>query len=162
MAAANLQDFQNIFSLNGKVAVITGGSKGLGLAAASGMLQHGLSKVYINARSADACAEAAAALNALPNKEGIARAIALPGDASTVQGIQQIVDEVKKTSTHVDILLVNAGMLHGEKVDTHSEEAWSRVMDINLKGAFYTVQRCVILRVHVCDSFTSRPRPVTY
>lgn len=141
MAAAHLTDFQNIFSLKTKVAVVTGGSKGLGLAAASGMLQHGLAKVYITARTASTCDEAAAALNKLPNKAPGAQAVSVPGDSSTVEGIQKIVNEISKTTTHVDILLVNAGMVHRERFDTHNEEAWDQVMNINLKGAFYAVQR---------------------
>ncbi|OJD36294.1 gluconate 5-dehydrogenase [Diplodia corticola] len=141
MATADLVDFQNIFSLEGKVAVVTGGSRGLGLAAASGILQAGASKVYITSRGADACEEACATLNALPNKRADAQAIAVPADSSTVDGIQELVNGVAKSSDHVDLLLINAGMAYGERFEAHDEKKWTEVMDINLKSVFYTVQK---------------------
>ncbi|KAL1639067.1 hypothetical protein SLS58_008268 [Diplodia intermedia] len=141
MATANLVDFQNIFSLEGKVAVVTGGSRGLGLAAASGILQAGASKVYITSRSKDGCEEACATLNALPNKRAGAQAIAVPADSSTVDGIQELADGVAKSTDHVDVLLINAGMAYGERFETHDEKKWTEVMDINLKSVFYTVQK---------------------
>lgn len=134
-------DFQNIFSLEGKVAVVTGGSQGLGLAAASGLLQQGVSKLYINARTVSKCEEAVATLNALPNKRPGAEAISVPGDLSTTEGIQKLVDTVKQTTGHIDILLCNAGILHREKFETHAEDQWDQVLDVNLKGSFYAVQK---------------------
>ncbi|KAK0647652.1 3-oxoacyl-(acyl-carrier-protein) reductase FabG [Lasiodiplodia hormozganensis] len=141
MATANLVDFQNIFSLEGKVAVVTGSSRGLGLAAASGILQAGASKVYITSRSASGCEEACAILNALPNKRADAQAIPVPADSSTVDGIQELVDAVSKSTDHVDILLINAGMAYGERFEKHDEKKWTEVMDINLKSVFYAAQR---------------------
>lgn len=141
MATANLVDFPNIFSLEGKVAVITGSSRGLGLAAASGILQAGASKVYITSRSANGCEEACAILNALPNKRADAQAIPVPADSSTVDGIQELVDAVSKSTDHVDILLINAGMAYGERFETHDEKKWTEVMDINLKSVFYAAQK---------------------
>ncbi|GME25178.1 gluconate 5-dehydrogenase [Neofusicoccum parvum] len=141
MAGANLLDFQNIFSLEGKVAVVTGGSRGLGLAAASGILQAGASKVYITSRTASACEQACTTLNALPNKRPGAEAISVPADSSTTDGIQGLVDAVSQTTDHVDLLLVNAGTAHREGFDTHNEEKWDEVLNINLKSVFYTIQR---------------------
>lgn len=141
MEATNLLDFQNIFSLEGKVAVVTGGSRGLGLAAASGILQAGASKVYITSRTAKACEEACATLNRLPNKRPGAQAISVPADSSTIEGIQELVNAVSQTTDHVDILLLNAGLAHREGFDTHNEQKWSEVMDINLKSVFYTSQK---------------------
>lgn len=141
MAAANLLDFKNIFSLEGKVAVITGSSKGLGLAAASGMLQAGASKVYVTSRTATACEEACAELNKLPNLRPGSEAISVPGDSSTVEGIQEIVDAVGKTTRHVDILVANAGGTAAASIETTDEKEFSNVLDLNLKGVFFLIQR---------------------
>ncbi|KIX93238.1 uncharacterized protein Z520_11093 [Fonsecaea multimorphosa CBS 102226] len=136
-----LQDFGSIFSLEGKVAVVTGGSRGLGLNVASGFLQAGCSKVYITSRKAKACEEAVAALNALPNKRPGAVAISVPADASKISEIERLAAEVAKTTDHVDILFANAGATWGAPFDTHPENAFSKVMDLNVKSVFYTVQK---------------------
>ncbi|RAO66352.1 uncharacterized protein BHQ10_002364 [Talaromyces amestolkiae] len=140
-AQVQLQDFQNIFSLEGKVAVVTGGSRGLGLHAASGLLQAGCSKVYISSRKAAACDEAVAALNALPNKRPGAQAIAVPADGSKIADLDRLVAEVSKTTDHVDILFANAGATWGAPYDEYPENAFSKVMDLNVKGVFYTIQK---------------------
>ncbi|KAE8379942.1 hypothetical protein BDV26DRAFT_151231 [Aspergillus bertholletiae] len=136
-----LDNFGSIFSLEGKVAVVTGGSRGLGLHAASGFLQAGCSKVYITSRKAQACDEAVAALNALPNKRPGAVAISVAADNSKVSELDRLVEEVKKTTDHVDILFANAGATWGEKFDTHPEKMFSKVMDLNVKSVFYLVQK---------------------
>ncbi|KAE8368766.1 hypothetical protein BDV27DRAFT_121969 [Aspergillus caelatus] len=136
-----LDNFGSIFSLEGKVAVVTGGSRGLGLHAASGFLQAGCSKVYITSRKAQACDEAVAALNALPNKRPGAQAISVAADNSKISELDRLVEEVKKTTDHVDILFANAGATWGEKFDTHPENMFSKVMDLNVKSVFYLVQK---------------------
>ncbi|KAF9884898.1 hypothetical protein FE257_000965 [Aspergillus nanangensis] len=137
----NLQSFGSIFSLDGKVAVVTGGSRGLGLHAASGLLQAGCSKVYITSRKASACDEAVAALNALPNKRPGAQAISVPADNSRMEDLDRLVEEVKKTTDHVDILFANAGATWGEKFDSYPENMFSKVMELNVKSVFYLVQK---------------------
>ncbi|KAF7717182.1 Short-chain dehydrogenase/reductase (SDR) family protein [Penicillium ucsense] len=144
MSAADqvrLSNFSTIFSLEGKVAVVTGGSRGLGLHAASGLLQAGCSKVYITSRKKDACDEAVAALNALPNKRPGAQAISVPADSSRVEEIERLAAEISKTTDHVDILFANAGATWGEKFDTHPDKMFSKVMDLNVKSVFYTIQK---------------------
>ncbi|KAF2828270.1 NAD(P)-binding protein [Ophiobolus disseminans] len=137
-----LQDFANIFSLKGKVAVVSGGSRGLGLHAASGLLQAGCSKVFITSRKAKACEEAVAALNALPNKEPGAKAYSVPADSSKVPEIERLVKEVEKHTDHVDILFANAGATWGSEFDkTDEKNGWDRVMDLNVKGVFFTIQK---------------------
>ncbi|KAL9044632.1 MAG: hypothetical protein Q9214_002244 [Letrouitia sp. 1 TL-2023] len=135
-----LKDFADIFSLEGKVAVVTGGSRGLGLHTASGFLQAGCSKVYITSRKAAACESACAALNALPKKRPGARAISVPADSSKIEGIEGLVKDVSKTTDHVDILFANAGATWGEKFDTHPDSAFAKVMDLNVKSVFSTVR----------------------
>ncbi|EDU43589.1 FabG Dehydrogenase with different specificities related to short-chain alcohol dehydrogenase [Pyrenophora tritici-repentis] len=137
-----LQDFSNIFSLKGKVAVVSGGSRGLGLHAASGLLQAGCSKVFITSRKASACTEAVAALNALPNKQPGATAYSIPADSSKVADIERLVAEVAKHTDHVDILFANAGATWGSRFDEVDEKnGWDRVMDLNVKGVFFTIQK---------------------
>lgn len=104
-------------------------------------MQSGCSKVYITSRKSKACDEAVAALNALPNKAAGAKAIAIPADISKVSEIERLVAEVKKTTDHVDILFANAGATWGERFETHPESAFAKVMDLNVKSIFYTVQK---------------------
>ncbi|KAI4955234.1 hypothetical protein J4E91_001092 [Alternaria rosae] len=137
-----LHDFTNIFSLKGKVAVVSGGSRGLGLHAASGLMQAGCSKIFITSRKASACDAAVAALNALPNKSPGAVAISIPADSSKVSEIDRLVQEVSKHTDHVDILFANAGATWGSKFEEADEKkGWDKVMDLNVKGVFFTIQK---------------------
>ncbi|KAI1639735.1 hypothetical protein F4809DRAFT_594189, partial [Biscogniauxia mediterranea] len=124
-----------------KVAVVTGGSRGLGLSAASALLQAGCSKVFISSRKAAACERAAAQLNALPNLQPGARAIAAPADSSTGAGIDSLVRQVSSQTDHVDIVLANAGATWGERFETHPEAGFAKALDLNVKAVFLTVQR---------------------
>ncbi|KAH8815848.1 hypothetical protein F5884DRAFT_196023 [Xylogone sp. PMI_703] len=135
-----LKEFPSIFSLKGKVAVVTGGSRGLGLHAASGLLQAGCSKVYITSRKAAACEAAVKALNALPNLAPGAHAISVPADSSKFSEVERLVKEVSQTTDHVDILFANAGATWGESFDTHPDSAFAKVMDLNVKSVFNTVR----------------------
>lgn len=165
-AQTELKDFTNIFSLDGKVAVVTGGSRGLGLHAASGyapasihryhgrdeslflqsprLLQAGCSKVYVTSRKSAACESACVALNALPNKRVGAQAISVPADSAKISGVEGLVNEVSKTTDHVDILFANAGATWGEKFDTHPDSAFAKVMDLNVKSVFNTIRLYVL------------------
>ncbi|KAI0205256.1 hypothetical protein F4808DRAFT_411077 [Astrocystis sublimbata] len=136
-----LKDFPSLFSLKGKVAVVTGGSRGLGLNAASAFLQAGCSKVFISSRKAKACDEAVAQLNKLPNLQPGARAISAPADSATIQGVESLVAQVSQHTEHVDILFANAGATWGEAFDKHPESAFSKVMDLNVKAVFMAVQK---------------------
>ncbi|KAK7747157.1 hypothetical protein SLS62_009099 [Diatrype stigma] len=136
-----LHDFPSLFSLKGKVAVVTGGSRGLGLNAASAFLQAGCSLVFISSRKASACDAAAAQLNALPGLQPGARAVSAPADTSTVAGIEALVAAVAAQTAHVDILFANAGATWGAPFDAYPEAAFSKVMDLNVKAVFYSVQK---------------------
>ncbi|CAI4212958.1 unnamed protein product [Parascedosporium putredinis] len=140
MSDVDLRDFPSLFSLKGKVAVVTGGSRGLGLHAASALLQAGASKVFITSRKAKACEEAVAALNALPNKAPGAIAISVPADSAKVAGIEHLVREVSKHTDRVDILLANAGATWGAAFDNHPDDAFGKVMDLNVRSVFNTVK----------------------
>lgn len=105
------------------------------------LLQAGCSKVYITSRKASACNEAVAALNALTTKRPNATAIAIPADSSKVDEISRLATEVAKTTPHIDILFANAGATWGEKFETHPDPAFQKVMDLNVKSVFFTVQK---------------------
>lgn len=137
-ADVQLKDFKGLFSLNGKVAVVTGGSRGLGLHAASGLLQAGCSKVFITSRKAKACEEACEALNALgcPGK-----AISVPADVAKVAEVERLAKEVEKHTDKVDILFANAGASWGASFDEHPESAFAKVMDLNVKSVFVCCQK---------------------
>lgn len=140
MSETVLKDFPTLFSVKGKVCVVTGGSRGLGLSAASGLLQAGAAKVYITSRKADACDAACKALNALPNLAPGAQAIPVPADSAKIEGVESLVRQVSQTTDHVDVLFANAGATWGEKFDTHPDAAFAKVMDLNVKSVFNTVR----------------------
>ncbi|KAI0472119.1 hypothetical protein GGR56DRAFT_107167 [Xylariaceae sp. FL0804] len=136
-----LHDFPSLFRLDGKVAVVTGGSRGLGLNAASAFLQAGCHRVFITSRKAAACDAAVAQLNALPNLRPGARAVSVPADSSTATGIDGLARAVAAQTDHVDILFANAGATWGEAFATHPDAAFAKVMDLNVKAVFLAVQR---------------------
>jgi len=125
--------FENLFSLEGRVAVITGGSRGIGKMIASGFLAYGASKVYITARKAgplDATAKE------LTEKYG-GECIALPIDMSTVEGCNQLAAELMKREPKIDILVNNAGAAWGANFDEFPEAGWDKVMNLNVKSLFF-------------------------
>lgn len=136
--AANLESFPTLFSLKGKVAVVTGGSRGLGLSAASALLQAGCSKVFITSRKASACDSACATLNALPGISG--RAISVPSDSANEAGVKKLLELVSAHTDHVDILMANAGASWGAPFDSHPDDAFAKVMDLNVRAVFNTVR----------------------
>ncbi|KIX08859.1 uncharacterized protein Z518_03516 [Rhinocladiella mackenziei CBS 650.93] len=135
-----LKNFNSIFSLEGKNAVVTGGSRGLGLYVASGFLQAGCSKVFITSRKDKACKEAVAALNSLPNKKPGAQAISIPADLAQVSEIQRLTKEIAKHTDYIDILFANAGATWGAPFGKHPEEAFTKVLNLNVKSIYYIVQ----------------------
>lgn len=84
-------------------------------------------------------------MNDLPNKRAGARAISVPADSSRVEGVEDLLKQVKETTDHVDILFANAGATWGEKFDTHPDKAFGKVMDLNVKSVFNTIRLWVIL-----------------
>jgi NAD(P)-dependent dehydrogenase (short-subunit alcohol dehydrogenase family) len=124
-------DTTNLFRLDGRVALVTGGSRGIGRMIAAGFVAQG-AKVYVSSRKADACAETAAALG--PN------CIALPQDISTVEGCQALASAVAAREPGLDILVNNAGAAWGEPFEGFPEKGWDKVMDLNLKSPFFLTQ----------------------
>lgn len=104
------------------------------------LLQAGASKVFISSRKAKACEAAVASLNAQPNLQPGAVAISVPADSSTADGVRSLLEQVKKHTDHVDILLANAGATWGAPFDKHPDSAFAKVMDLNVKAIFTTVR----------------------
>lgn len=124
---------KNLFSLEGRTALITGGSRGIGKMIAKGYVAHG-AKVYISSRKADQCAETAAELS----KEGTC--IALPQDVSTVDGCKALASAYAAKENSLDILVNNAGAAWGAPFDEFPESGWDKVMDLNVKSLFFLTQ----------------------
>ncbi|KAK9378846.1 uncharacterized protein V2V93DRAFT_375195 [Kockiozyma suomiensis] len=129
------------FSVSQKVAVVTGASRGLGLSAAKGLLEAGASKVYVISRTQKAVDEAAAYLNSLKQIKG--KAIGIPGDFSKPEDIYRVRDVIAKQVDKVDIVIANAGATWGTPLETHPPKAMDRVLDLNIKGVFFTIQAFV-------------------
>ncbi|KAK7205308.1 hypothetical protein BZA70DRAFT_299201 [Myxozyma melibiosi] len=126
------------FSFTGKSALITGGSRGLGLSAAKGLMEAGASTVFITSRSEKACAEAVEFLNGLSGIKG--KAIAVPGDFSKAEDIYRVKKVVQQTTDRLNVVVANAGATWGAPFDTHPEKAFDRVLGLNVKGVFFTIQ----------------------
>ena len=122
-----------LFSLAGRTALVTGGSRGIGRMIAAGFLQQG-AKVYISSRKAAACDAAVAELSAL------GPCIALPADVSTPAGIAALVAAYSARESRLDILVNNAGAAWGAPFDEFPEAGWDKVVDLNLKSPFFLTQ----------------------
>ncbi len=118
-----------LFSIDGKVAVVTGGSRGIGLMIARGMVDAG-ARVYISSRKAEVCDEVAAELS----KEG--ECLSIPADLSGSDGIRTLAEGVAERKPKVHILVNNAGAAWGAPIEEYPEHAWSKVMNLNVKAIF--------------------------
>jgi NAD(P)-dependent dehydrogenase (short-subunit alcohol dehydrogenase family) len=128
--------FKDLFSLQGRTALVTGGSRGIGRMIAAGFLAQGAAKVYITARKAGPCEATAKELTAEYGGE----CIALPIDISTMAGIEMLAGEIKKREPKLDILVNNAGTAWGADFDGFPESGWDKVMNLNLKTPFFLTQ----------------------
>ena len=126
-------DTAELFSLKGRSALITGGSRGIGRMIAEGFLRAG-ARVYISARKADACDATAAELSV------IGPCVSLPADVSTQGGVQQLVAAYQQHERSLDILVNNAGAAWGAPYEDFPESGWDKVVDLNLKAPFFLTQ----------------------
>jgi NAD(P)-dependent dehydrogenase (short-subunit alcohol dehydrogenase family) len=124
----------DLFSLHGRTALITGGSRGIGKMIAAGYVDQG-AKVYISSRKAAACDATAAELSA-----GGGTCISLPQDVSTVEGCKALAARFADHETKLDILVNNAGAAWGAAFDEFPESGWDKVMDLNVKSPFFLTQ----------------------
>jgi len=124
-------NIEQLFSVKGKVALVTGGSRGIGKMIAQGLIAAG-AKVYISARKADACDATAEELG--PN------CISLPADISSVAGARQLAAQLAEHESRLDILVNNAGAAWGAEFEDFPEVGWDKVMDLNVKSPFFLTQ----------------------
>jgi len=124
-------NIKTLFSVAGKIAVVTGGSRGIGKMIATGFVENGV-KTYITARKADACEKTAEELTAM----GAGECIAIPADLSTSKGRTDFVTGLQTYEDSLDILVNNAGAAWGAPFEEYPEEGYDKVMNINVKAIF--------------------------
>ncbi|MBU7587985.1 MAG: SDR family oxidoreductase [Sphingopyxis terrae] len=123
----------DMFGLDGRIALVTGGSRGIGKMIAKGFLDAGAARVYISSRKPAACDETAAELGE--------RCISLPQDVSTVEGCQALAKRLTALEPKLDILVNNAGAAWGAPFAEFPESGWDKVVDLNVKSIFFLTQK---------------------
>jgi NAD(P)-dependent dehydrogenase (short-subunit alcohol dehydrogenase family) len=124
---------EDLFTLAGRTALVTGGSRGIGEMIAEGFVRAGV-KVYISARKAAACEETARRLSEF------GQCIALPADASGAAGARALAASYLAREAKLDILVNNAGAAWAAEIETFPESGWDKVMDLNVKAPFFLIQ----------------------
>jgi NAD(P)-dependent dehydrogenase (short-subunit alcohol dehydrogenase family) len=127
-------DLTSLFSLEGRVALVTGGSRGIGKMFVEGLLAAGCARVYISARKVEQMQETI-------DEFGAEKVIGIPADLSQMDGMQALADEMAKREDKLDILINNAGAAWGQPYLEFSEAGWHRTMDLNVKTPFFLTQK---------------------
>ncbi len=127
-------DIQSLFSLEGRIALVTGGSRGIGKMFVEGLLAAGCAKVYISARKLDQMQDTI-------DEFGADRVIGIQADLSQMDGMVSLAEELKTRETRLDILINNAGAAWGQPYLEFSEAGWHRTMDLNVKTPFFLTQK---------------------
>jgi len=128
----------SLFSIRGKIALVTGGSRGIGLMIARGYVEAGAT-VYITSRTAEVCDAVAEELST------VGRCISLPNDLSTMEGVENLVREISEREEELHILVNNAGAAWGEPIETFPEEGFDKITDLNLKSLFFLTRELLPL-----------------
>lgn len=128
-----MDSIDQLFSLKGRVALVTGGSRGIGRMIAEGFLRAG-ARVYISSRKEEACNAAAEAMSKL------GECVSLPADVSSLDGVRQLVSEYQRHEQRLDILVNNAGAAWGAPYAEFPESGWDKVVDLNMKAPFFLTQ----------------------
>ena len=128
----------DLFSIEGKTALVTGGSRGIGLMIARGYIEAG-AKVYISSRKAAVCDQVAAELSE------IGECISIPADLSTEAECIRVAEAIAAQEDHLDILVNNAGANWGAPLAEFPDAAWDRVLNLNVKGVFHLTKHLVPL-----------------
>ena len=123
-------DVHDLFSIKGKVALVTGGSRGIGLMIARGFVEAG-AKVYISSRKKEVCDHVADELSA------IGHCVSIPADLSTIEGSAYLAQELSSREQALHILVNNAGAAWGAPLAEYPEAGWDKVMDTNVKSIFF-------------------------
>ena len=125
--------YEHLFGVRDKVVLVTGGTRGIGLMIAEGLVRCG-ARVYISSRKEDACQEAEAKLSQFGT------CIAIPCDISTIAGCQELARTFQVTEDKLHVLVNNAGLTWSLDIDEFTEKAWDRVMDLDVKSPFFLAQ----------------------
>jgi NAD(P)-dependent dehydrogenase (short-subunit alcohol dehydrogenase family) len=136
MTDGQIATHAQLFDLTGKSALVTGGTRGIGMMMARGLLQAG-ARVVISSRKADACAQAQEQLSAFGEVQAIA------ADLSRHDECLRLAELVTSDSGGLHILVNNAGATWGEPLENFPDSAWDKVLDLNLKSPFWLVQALV-------------------
>jgi NAD(P)-dependent dehydrogenase (short-subunit alcohol dehydrogenase family) len=123
-----------LFSIEGKTALVTGGSRGIGEMIVRGFVDAG-AKVYLCSRKAEACESLAEEL-----RDAGGDVTAIPADLSTEQACAKLAGELESREGALDILVNNAGATWGAPLEEFDEAAWERVLALNVKGVFFTTK----------------------
>jgi NAD(P)-dependent dehydrogenase (short-subunit alcohol dehydrogenase family) len=125
---------QNLFSVDGKITLITGGSSGIGEMMATGYVMNG-AKVYIASRKLDECERVAEELSAHGT------CIPLQVDLSNMEGIEGLAAQIEKREGKLDVLINNSGANWAAPFEDYPEEGWDKVFDVNVKAPFFLTQK---------------------
>jgi NAD(P)-dependent dehydrogenase (short-subunit alcohol dehydrogenase family) len=123
----------DLFDVSGKVVVVTGGSRGIGLGIAEGFVRAG-ARVYICSRKVEDCEKAAADLSAHGECH------ALTANLGSAEGARDFAARLAERESRVDVLVNNAGNIWVEKLVDYPESGWDKVFDLNVKGVFFLTQ----------------------
>jgi NAD(P)-dependent dehydrogenase (short-subunit alcohol dehydrogenase family) len=125
-----LPGVNDLFSISGKTALVTGGSRGIGLMIARGFVEAG-AKVYVSSRKADVCDEVAAELSK------IGECVSLPADVATEEQCNALAQQVADREDRLHVLVNNAGATWGAPLAEYPGDAWDKVLDLNVKSPFF-------------------------
>jgi NAD(P)-dependent dehydrogenase (short-subunit alcohol dehydrogenase family) len=125
---------RNLFDVDGKVVLVTGGSRGIGEMIARGFVENG-AKVYISSRKAAVCDALAEELSARGT------CLSLPFDLANMAGIEGLAAAVAAREPRLDVLVNNAGATWGAPIDDYPEDGWDKTMDLNTKSIFFLTQK---------------------
>jgi NAD(P)-dependent dehydrogenase (short-subunit alcohol dehydrogenase family) len=145
-----IMKISQLFSVAGKTALVTGGSRGIGAMIARGFVTNGV-KTYIASRKKQACDEMARELSKL------GECISVQADLSSSAGVEALAAEIKEREAALDILVNNAGATWGASIDDFPESGWDKIMTLNLKSVFYLTSRLLpLLRANGCHEDPAR------
>jgi NAD(P)-dependent dehydrogenase (short-subunit alcohol dehydrogenase family) len=140
-----------LFSIAGKTAVVTGGSRGIGFMIAAEFLKAGARRVYICARKAEACDAAAKELSQY------GECLSVPCDVGDPEGVEKLATAIEEREERLEILVNNAGTAWGAPLETHPIEQLDRVLQVNVRSVFHVTQRLLrLLRAAASDEDPAR------
>ena len=141
---------ENLFDIKGKIALVTGGAKGIGAMMTRALVESGV-KVYISSRSAEACNDFAKEMSQ------IGECIALPTNLLELENIEALAKQLGERESQLDILINNSGSTWGAPIEDFPEKGWDKVMDLNVKSVFFLTKSLIpLLKAGASSSDPSR------